>query len=93
MKRLVASVLFLAIGFGLGWYFGDTRSAATADREVRQEMRAIEIDEYSAALFAMKAIPVVESGESSVSPSPSAIITARTQAMRGRMRSVCVCEP
>jgi len=63
MKRFIPFFRCILVGFAAGWYFGYTRPTAKADREVREQLREIEVDECSAALFALKAIPIVQAGD------------------------------
>ena len=48
---------------GAGWYAGHKRPAAQASRDVEQLFTTMEWDDSKAANFAVKAIPVVESGD------------------------------
>ena len=63
MKIIIISLISLLVGVGIGWYFGYTRPIAKANRDARQEMLATESDDWEAALFAVKAIPLIESGD------------------------------
>jgi len=63
MKIIIALIAGLLIGSGVGWYAGHTRPAAQANRGVEQLFTAMEWDDSKAANFAVKAIPVVESGD------------------------------
>jgi hypothetical protein len=63
MKIIVALLVGLAVGLGAGWYAGHKSRAAQASRNVEQLFTAMEWDDSKAANFALKAIPVVESGD------------------------------
>ena len=64
MKIIIIVLVSLLVGVGVGWYFGYTRPIAKANRDAHQEMLATESDDWEAALFAVKAIPLIESGDS-----------------------------
>lgn len=63
VKTIIILLVGLLVGVGFGWYFGYTRPLAKADRDARKEMLKTENDDWEAALFAVKAIPLVESGD------------------------------
>ena len=63
MKIIVASLVCLLVGSGIGYYFGYTRPTAKTDRDVLQELQKQEGDDCNAAIFALTAIPLIESGE------------------------------
>jgi hypothetical protein len=63
MKTLIVLLAGLLVGVGVGWYVGYTRPIAKANRDAHQEMLATESDDWEAALFAVKAVPLIESGD------------------------------
>jgi hypothetical protein len=63
MKIIIAVMAGLVIGSGVGWFAGYTRPAAQANRDVGQLLTLMEWDDSKAAHFAVKAIPVVEAGD------------------------------
>jgi hypothetical protein len=63
MKSIVILLVGLLVGGGVGWYFGYTRPIAKANRDAHQEMLATEADDCMAAVFAVRAIPMIESGD------------------------------
>jgi len=63
VKIITALVVGLLIGSCVGWYAGHTRSARKEDRDEQQLFTSMEWDDSKAASFAVKAIPVVESGD------------------------------
>jgi hypothetical protein len=63
MKIIIIFLVGLLVGLGVGWYFGYTRPIAKANRDARREMLAMTADDTMAALIAVKAIPLVESGD------------------------------
>ena len=63
MKLVIALSLGLFIGLGVGWYAGYTRPLTKANRDARRYMEALEMDDSMAAVFAVRAIPIVESGD------------------------------
>jgi hypothetical protein len=63
MKIITGLIAGLLIGSVAGWYAGYSRPAAKENRDVRQFFTTMEWDDSKAANFALKAIPVVESGD------------------------------
>jgi hypothetical protein len=63
MKSIIILLVGLLVGVGVGWYFGYTRPIAKANRDARREMLAMTVDDTMSALIAVKAIPLVESGD------------------------------
>ncbi len=63
MKIIIALIAGLVIGTGVGWYAGYSRPAAKVNRNEIQFYKTMEWDDSKAAHFAVKAIPVVESGD------------------------------
>ena len=63
MKITIALLVGLVIGSGVGWYVGYTRPAYKAHRNEIEFYKTMEWDDSKAAHFAVKAIPVVESGD------------------------------
>ena len=63
MKIIIALMAGLVSGLGVGWYAGYSHPAAQANRDVGQLFTRMEWDDSKAANFAVKAIPVVESGD------------------------------
>jgi hypothetical protein len=63
MKIIIPLIAGLVIGLSAGWYAGYTRPAAIVNRNEVQFYKTMEWDDSKAAHFAVKAIPVVESGD------------------------------
>jgi hypothetical protein len=63
MKIIAALIVGLLAGSAVGWYAGYTHPAVKESREVSQLLTNMEWDDSKAANFAVKAIPVVESGD------------------------------
>jgi hypothetical protein len=60
VKIIVASLVCLFIGFGVGWHFAYT----TAERrEVREELDDQEMSSGAAATFAVEAVKCIDSGD------------------------------
>jgi hypothetical protein len=63
MKSIIILLVGLLVGVGVGWYVGYTRPIAKANRDAHQELLAMTADDTMAAIIAMRAIPLVESGD------------------------------
>jgi len=63
MKTIIILLIGLLVGLGVGWYFGYTKPIAKANRDAHQEMLATESDDSMAAIIAVRAIPLIESGD------------------------------
>jgi hypothetical protein len=63
MKIIIISLFSLLVGAGFGWYFGYTMPIAKANRDARQEMLSIQADDSMAAIIAIRAVPLIESGD------------------------------
>ena len=63
MKLLVVLSVGLIIGAAIGWYVGHTRPMNAANRDARRYLTTMEVDDSTAAIFALRAIPIVESGD------------------------------
>jgi hypothetical protein len=62
MKIIIISLISLSVGIGIGWCFGYTRPIAEADRDARQEMLAMQNDDCKAAIVAVRAVFLLDSG-------------------------------
>jgi hypothetical protein len=62
MKIAVVSLVSLLIGIGTGWYLGYTRPNAQANRELRKQLGDAEVDDITAAAFAVGAINRIDAG-------------------------------
>jgi hypothetical protein len=63
MKILVSSTVGLIVGIAIGWYIGHTRPMNVANRDARRYLTTMEVDDSTAARFALGAIPAVEAGD------------------------------
>src|SRR5450759_314590 len=63
MKIIIALTVGLLIGAGVGWYAGYTRPLTKSNRDARRYLTTMEVDDSTAAIFAVRAIPIVESGD------------------------------
>ena len=63
MKPLITLTFGLIAGFGIGWYVAYSLPAAKANRDANQLFKTMEWDDSLAAIFAVRAIPMVESGD------------------------------
>ena len=63
MKIIIASLVCLLVGLGIGYYFGYTRPTANTDRYVSEQMHQMEGDDAAAVVIAMDAIPAIEAGD------------------------------
>lgn len=63
MKILATLTVGLVVGLAIGWYVGHTRPMNAANRDARRYLTTMEVDDSTAALFALRAIPIVESGD------------------------------
>jgi hypothetical protein len=59
-KTLIVGIL---IGVAIGWFVGYTRPINKANRDAQQYLKTMENDDVMAAMFAVRAIPLVESGD------------------------------
>jgi len=62
MKILATLTVGVVIGMAIGWYVGHTRPMNAANRDARRYLTTMEVDDSTAAIFALRAIPLVESG-------------------------------
>lgn len=60
MKIMVASLVCLFVGFGIGWHLADNLDA---HREVRHELEQQEMSSGAAATLAVEAIKCIDSGD------------------------------
>jgi len=63
MKIFATLTVGVAIGVAIGWYVGHTRPMNAANRDARRYLTTMEVDDSTAAIFALRAIPIVESGD------------------------------
>ncbi len=63
MNTFLGLIAGILIGSCAGWYAGYTRPAAQVNRNEVQFFETMEWDDSKAAHFAVKAIPVVQSGD------------------------------
>jgi len=63
MKIIIASLVCLLVGLGIGYYFGYTRPTAKTDRYVWEQMHQMEGGDAAAVVIAMDAIPAIEAGD------------------------------
>ena len=63
MKIIIALIAGLAAGLATGWYAGYTRPLTKANRDARHYLTTMEVDDSTAAIFALRAIPLLESGD------------------------------
>ena len=63
MRIIIASLVCLLVGSGIGYYLGYTRPTAKADRYVLEQMHQMEDDDAAAVVIAMEAIPAIEAGD------------------------------
>ena len=63
MKLIIAVLGGLVAGIAFGWYVGYTRPVAKANRDARHYFTTMEMDDSTAAVFAVRAIPLLESGD------------------------------
>ena len=63
MKIITIILVSLAVGGGVGWYFGYTRPNAQTAIAVRGELDASESGDAMAAVVAARAVQCIDSGE------------------------------
>src|SRR5204863_5670854 len=64
MKTIVISLVSLLLGIALGWYVGYARPNAKANREAIKQFAIMDADDSMAAAVAVRAISLIQSGES-----------------------------
>lgn len=63
MKHVVSLTGGLLVGLAIGWYVGHTGPMNNAKRDARRYVTTMEVDDSTAAIFALRTIPIVESGD------------------------------
>lgn len=63
MKIIIASLVSLLVGVGIGWHLGYMRSNAQAVKEVGSVLEAQESGDAVAATFAVEAVRCIDSGD------------------------------
>ena len=64
MKTIATSLVSLLVGIALGWYVGYVRPNGKANREAMKQFAIMDADDSMAAAVAVRAISLIQSGES-----------------------------
>ena len=62
-KLLIVGSLCLLLGAGIGWYAGYVHPTVKANRDARNYLQSMEVDDSKAAAFAVGTIPLIEDGK------------------------------